>query len=181
MEFAEKFIIKNVGDYAEKCSIKNIGEYGENFVLKNEGMNTTFYTEGKEMEIKNIKNTIVGEMKELVNQRGAADIAIGRILYSNTKIALGKTFVKISFVDRALAKVSKKMRIKNEITELLAVLTALVVLKQFYDHKALENIRGYIVNRLYIIGIEATGIEDVLALINRSETQATQATQVIND
>ena len=131
-------------------------------------------TKIKGKEMKNVKNTIVTEVKELVNTSGAADIALGRLLYNNIKSAIGKTVVKISFVDRAVAKVSKKMKYKNEVTELVAILTGLVVLKQFYDHKALENVRGYIVNRLYTIGIEATGFDDVLALIN-------QDTSSVND
>lgn len=129
----------------------------------------TVNIKGNKMRIENVKNTIVSEVKELANASGAADIAFGRILYNNIKSALGKTVVKISFVDRAVAKVSKKMKYKNEVTELIGVLTALVILKQFYDHKALENVRGYAVNRLYTIGIEATGMDDVLALITQAE------------
>lgn len=127
---------------------------------------------GNTMRIDNVKNTIVAEVKELVNQSGAADIALGRILYNNIKSAMGKTVVKISFVDRAVAKVSKKMKYKNEVTELIGVLTMLVILKQFYDHKALSNVRGYAVNRLYTLGIEATGMDDVLALISQAEKKA---------
>jgi len=128
-------------------------------------------TKGQNM-LRDAKNTVVREVKELVNQSGAADIALGRLLYNNIKAVAGKTIVNISFIDRAVAKVSKKMKYKNEVTELIAVLTMLVVLKQFYDHKALENVRGYIVNRLYNITIEATGFDDVLALITQAESQA---------
>ena len=118
------------------------------------------------------KNTVVREIKELVNQSGAADIALGRLLYNNIKSAVGRSVVKISVLDKAIATVSKRMKYKNEVTELVGVLTLMVVLKQFYDHKALENVRGYIVNRLYTIGIESTGFDDVIALINQADGQA---------
>ena len=129
---------------------------------------------GKNMTIENAKNVVVDEVKELVNQSGAADIALGRILYNNIKSAMGRTVVKVSFIDKAVAKVSKRMKYKNEVTELVGVLVAMVLIKQFYDHKALENVRGYIVNRLYTIGIEATGFDDVLALIAQAETKVAE-------
>ena len=124
---------------------------------------------GKKM---NVKNRAITEVKELWNVGGAADIAFGKILYGNIKSAFGKTIVRISFIDKLIGKVNKKMKIKNEVTELAAVLGALVIAKQFYEHKALENVRGYIVNRLYLIVIENTGFDDVLTLINSQDMKA---------
>ena len=148
---------------------------GEAMRINGEEVATKAYVEnnfkGKNMTIENAKNVVVDEVKELVNQSGAADIALGRILYNNIKSAMGRTVVKVSFIDKAVAKVSKRMKYKNEVTELVGVLVLMVGVKQFYDHKALENVRGYIVNRLYTIGIEATGFDDVLALIAQTDTK----------
>ena len=127
-------------------------------------------TKGNKM---NVKDKAINEVKELWNVSGAADIALGKILYSNIKSAFGKTVIRISFLDTLIGTVNKKMKIKNEVTELVAVLGALVIMKQFYEHKALENVRGYIVNRLYTITIESTGFDDVIALINSQDKKVT--------
>ncbi|MCK5538832.1 MAG: hypothetical protein KAI79_18545 [Bacteroidales bacterium] len=171
------FYIYNINTDSERKMIKdiikgkllNINEMPKE-VLQTDAINIP-KSKGNKM---NIKNKVTNEVKELWNVGGAADIAFGKILYSNIKSALGKTVLKISVIDKVVAKVSKRMKLKNEVTELVAVLGLLVIAKQFYDHKSLVSVRGYIVNRLYTIAIENTGFDDVLALINAQDTKNTK-------
>lgn len=116
-------------------------------------------------KIGNITTTVVDELKALANQSGAAEIAQGRLLYNNFEATFGRTVVKIPVLHRAVGIVSKKMRLKNEVTKIGATLAALVLLKQFYDHKLLGYVRGYLVHRLYEIVIEATGADDIVTLV----------------
>lgn len=124
----------------------------------------------EENKMKNTATLVVTkiseECKSLMNECGAADLAIGKIVYGNMKAIVGRTIVNISFVDKLVGKFSKKMRLKNEVVQLGASLVVLVAVKQAYDHRILAATRGYIVNRLYNIVIEATGMDDVLTLVS---------------
>lgn len=122
--------------------------------------------ENKGIEMKNkIVGSMLEEVKGLVNESGAADIAIGKLIYGNFSSAFGKTIVKIPMTDKLIGKFSKKMRLKNEVVQLGAALVILVGVKQAYDHKLLGATRGYIINRLYTILIEAVGMDDLVTLV----------------
>jgi len=127
-------------------------------------------TKENKMNIKELPSTILTELKKTYNQSGAADKAQGRLLYNNIKSSLSRTIVKVSWIDKQLAKVSTKMKLKNEAIELVTVLGVLLIAKQFKDHKAIANVRGYIVSRLYDIAIDATGMDDVLAIVSGIQT-----------
>ena len=115
--------------------------------------------------IKTAATTIVEEAKEVLTAGKAPEMLQGKLIYSNLSKAFGRTIVNIPVVERLIAKFSTKMRLKNEAVQLGATLILLVGLKQAYDHKLLEAVRAYIIYRLGEILIEATGMDDLVDLV----------------